>query len=59
MFTSSFKEGVEPIILPPPDDKTFEEPLSMVRMYCIITKTNLFFKTEKYIIFNGFIISEY
>lgn len=60
MFTSSFKEGVEPLVLPPPDDKTFEEPPSMVRMYSIIIKKKkIVFLKQKYISFNGFIISEF
>jgi len=32
MFTSSFKEGAEPIVLKPPDDKSSEGTLSMVRL---------------------------
>jgi len=32
MFTSSFKEGAEPIVLTPPDDKSSEGIINMVRL---------------------------
>jgi len=33
MFTSSFKEGAEPIVLTPPEEKQPEESLNMVKFY--------------------------
>jgi len=33
MFTSSFKEGAEPIVLTPPEEEPPGESLNMVRFY--------------------------